>query len=190
MTIDRHIILRFWNGRRNRSAAYAVHCTSEILSDRTAECHPSHHSSRIEPTAIAVCSHFTKCICTRNTNVTLRLDLICCEVRTLCLLALRVLAFFPCNAETLLVILRLSLYTSRSDIFSNFYEFLIVVAVFVNFDRSNVHTRYQNAEIIIESFADDSLQLFTDKPSLSIQLYDRNIFARVYLKTALRCAKC
>ena len=74
-----------------------------------------------------------------------------------CLLALRILAFFPCNPKTFLIILRLSLYTSRSDIFCNFYKFPITVAILVNFDRSNVHTRYQNTEIIIESFTDNSL---------------------------------
>lgn len=102
-------------------------------------------------------THLSKRICASNTNIALCFDLICCKMSCFCLLALRILAFFPCNPKTFLIILRLSLYTSRSDIFGNFYKFTITVAILVNFDRSNVHTRYQNTEIIIESFTDNSL---------------------------------
>ena len=120
-------------------------------------------------------THLSKRICASNTNIALCFDLICCKMSRFCLLALRILAFFPCNPKTCLIIVRLSLYTSRSDIFGNFYKSPITVAILVNFDRSNVHAGYQNTKIIIESFADNSLQLLADQICFSIQMNNRDV---------------
>ena len=153
---------------------HVIHSTGNVLTDSTADRHACHHSSHVESCAItattdvyitgSVCSHLTESLCTSHANLCLLLNLESTEVRRLSLLMLCILTFFTLNAESTFIVFGFNTLfcvnvpdfcfcfgfcSSTCEFLGYAHKLTIAFAGLVNFNRTNINTRYNDTERLL-----------------------------------------
>ena len=155
---------------------HVVHSTGYILPNSTANSHTRHHSCHVKTISTtaevyitgSICSHLAKSLRTGNTNLRLFLNLESSKVYSLGLLVLCILSLFTLDTESLFImfgfntLLCMNIFnfrfcfrrSSRPDKISGYTHKLPVSgAGLINFNRTNINTRYNHTERFLQSFA-------------------------------------
>ena len=182
------------------AAHHVIHSTGNVLTDSTADRHACHHSSHIESRAItattdahitgSVCSHLSESLCTSHANLRLLLYLESTEVRRLSLLMLCILTFFTLNAESTFIVFGFNTLfcvnvpdfcfcfgfcSSTCEFLGYAHKLTIAFAGLVNFNRTNINTRYNDTERFFQSFAEVIFHNIVDLCCLTFNLNYGNV---------------
>ena len=191
LSVDCYMIGHGRNGRRYNTgccllidaAHHIVHRSGDILSDGTADSHTRHHSGHIKAVSIAtqihitgtIGTHLTKSLRTCNANVSLLLYLESTDIGCLRLLVHSILAFFTLDTQTLHVILRLGFDLCCGNILCDSHKLAVSLAVFVDLNGSNIHTRNQNTEVFLQPLGQIILHYIINLCCFGFNLNHRDI---------------
>ena len=182
------------------AAHHIVHSTGDILTNRTTDSHTCHHSSHIKACSIAastnvyitssVSSHLSESLCTSNANLCLFFNLESTNISGLGLFMLCILSFFTLDAESTFVVFSFNTLlignilnsgfcfgfcSCPSKIFGHAHKLTIAITGLVNFNRTNINSRYNNTEVFFQAFAEVILNHIIDLSCFAFNLNNGNI---------------
>ena len=158
------MIGRCWDRWRNclglRSLAHVahhlVHCSGNILANRTADSYACHHGTHIKSFTTAteihvtgaVCSHLAESLCAGNADFSLLFHCERTDVGRLGLLMHGILTFLSLDAKALYVILCFRLNSCCSYVSGNGHQLAETFAGFVDFNGPHVNAGNKDTKVL------------------------------------------